>query len=62
MQLKLNIEGTTETSETFDDEYCAFDEANCSYDLADIFTVWRTLSNLNCIEKNGYLIKHYYPL
>ena len=49
MQLKLNIEGTTETSETFDDEYCTFDEANCSYDLADIFTVWRTLSSLSCV-------------
>ena len=49
MQLKLNIEGTTETSEFFDDEYCAFDEANCSYDLADIFTVWRTLSSLSCV-------------
>lgn len=60
MQLKLNIEVTNETSETFDGEDCA--EANCSYDLADIFTVWRTLSSLNCIEKNGYLIKHYYPL
>ena len=47
MQLKLNIEVTTETSETFDGEYCA--EENCSYDLADIFTVWRTLSRLSCV-------------
>ena len=54
-QLKLNIDVSTETSETFDDEHCA--EANGSYDLADIITVWRTLSSLSCIEKNGYLIK-----
>ena len=47
MQLKLNIEVTTETSETFDGEDCA--EENCSYDLADIFTVWRTLSRLSCV-------------
>ena len=60
MQLKLNIDVPTETSETFDDEHCA--EANGSYDLADIITVWRTLSSLSCIAKNGYLIKHYYLL
>ena len=55
-----DIEVLAETSETFNGEHCA--EVNGPYDLADIITGWRTVSILSCIEKHGYLTKHYFPL
>ena len=52
-----DIEVPAETSETFDGGH--FAEVNGSYDLADIITGRRTVSSLSCIEKYGYLTKHY---
>ena len=49
-----------ETYETFDGEH--FAEVNGSYNSADIITGRRTVSSLSCIEKYGYLTKHYCPL
>ena len=37
-------------------------QVNGSYNLADIITGRRTVSSLSCIEKYGYLTKHYCPL
>ena len=54
-----DIEVPAQTSETFDGEHCA--EVKGPYDLADIITGRRTVSNLSCFQKYGYLTKHYCP-
>ena len=54
-----DTEVPAENCKTFDGEH--FAEVNGSYDLADIITGRRTVSSLSCIEKYGYLTKHYCP-